>query len=116
MEELGKLELYGKEFDLSNDFDLQCLFDRMETNGVDERVAKSLATHISRMTKSLKVDVVKEYSTDEFPTLDYIEDEILDGGIGHSEDFIYDGKKYHAYVGNLGCDVIIKEIKVDNHG
>lgn len=43
-----------------------------------------------------------EYSKTEFPTIDHVDDEIADQGIGHQEDFKYDGKQYHASVQHDG--------------
>jgi len=62
---------------------------------------------------------MKEYLKSDYPNMDYIYDEILDNEIGYEEDFIYDGKKYHAVVqhdgtymeyGIKGSEVIFREL------
>ncbi len=51
-ERLGVVKIGSKEYDLSSDFDLQCLYDRIEMNTYPMcRMSKELASHISRMSK-----------------------------------------------------------------
>lgn len=45
---------------------------------------------------------MKEYLLEDFPSIDYVSDEITDNEIGYEEYFIYDGKKYHASVEHDG--------------
>lgn len=62
---------------------------------------------------------MKEYTKEDFPHIDYIYDEICECEVNHEEDFIYDGKKYHAIVkydgtyleyGTKGKEVIFTQI------
>ena len=63
---------------------------------------------------------MREYLKTDYPDIDWVHDDIIDNAIGYEEDFIYDGKKYHASVqhdgtyleyGMKGSKVVITEIE-----
>jgi len=70
-----------------------------------------------------QIPTIKEYTKEQYPTLEHIHDDILDydgNDIGHEEILIYDGKKYNVIIqhdgtymeyGIKGMEVIFTEIK-----
>jgi len=62
---------------------------------------------------------MKEYLKNDYPSIDYIYDEILENEIGYEESFIFDGIKYKATVkhdgtfleyGIKGSEVIFEQL------